>query len=320
MSLNWASLTGIAVARKNQFWDIATNNDQYLFRMLPRFPKSEAGKCSWFNQTAASQAKGFREGQNFKNPDQMTPTKFELPLGYFHQVARITGHHKDRLEAMGDTQIGNELAKVFQDHTDSLIRAIEAALYLGDDTDSEFVGFGSAIDDSNIYAGVDRSTNTIARSFVSTNSGTPRSLTTTLINAAHKGIRHTNRGNYDTIICSPTQGDNLRGLTADVHKLGGQVFVQPGQPMELSIGIGTVTSSGLKIKGADVFEIPGYPTDRIDFMLLKPGRHIGLEVHRDFTISDVRRDNDDMVWDLTYACQLVVRNPRMATGRIEDLS
>mgnify|MGYP000361379951 CR=1 FL=1 len=320
-NINWDYLTSLAVPRTNQYFSVATNNDNYLHRLLPRLPVSEAGKSVFWLQTGSSTAKGFREGNAFKNPDHMTPTKGELRIGYFHQVMRITGEAQDRMMMMGGDQIGGQFHRNMQDSFDSLIRVAEAALYLGDDTDSYLVGLGSAIEDGNNYAGIDRSAVANARSYVNDNSGTPRSLSTTLLNATHKGIVHTNRGFYDTIITSPTQGDNLRGLTADVHKLGGQVFVQPGEPMQLSIGIGTVLSSGLRIKGAPVIEIPGYPTDRIDYLALTRGR-IGIEVHRPVRIEGpfTSEQSDDIHWKITYGITLVNRNPRMDSGRLGDLS
>lgn len=317
--INWALLTSVAVAQRNQFFDIAINNDSHLFRLLPRLPPSEAGKCSWHLQTSGSTARGFREGDSFKNPDAMGTNQLTLPIGYFHNVMRITGHARDRMMAMGETQIANYMAEQFQDASNSLIRTIEAALPLGDDTDSEFVGLGSAIEDGNIYAGLDRASATMHRSYVNDNGGTPRALTTTLINATRKGITQTNRGTVSLALSSPTQCDNLRALTADVHKLGGQVQVQPGQPMELSIGIGTMLSSGLRIYGVPVFEIPAYPTDRIDFLDLTQ-RKIGIEEHRPFTIEEMPPVGDDKLWKLTYGCQLVVKNARKLTGRLGDLS
>lgn len=318
--INYALLTDTLIEETNQTFVDACNNDQFLYNMIKKVGPSGNGKSTWQFINARPTAKGFREGDTFKNPDRFTQEKPELPPGYFHQVLSVTGHARDALKNASALQISDWLMQQYAIAAESMINEIEEAIYGGDDTDSEFVGLGSAIDDGNTYATINRASETKFRAYVNDNSGTPRALTVALLNTTHNAITQTNRAKYNTILASPTQVAAWRALAADVSKLGGQVQVT-GNIYNQVTGTGTQEfgASGLWFYGVQVTQVPGYPTDRIDFLDLTP-MNCKIEMHRDFEVSAPERVNDDTVWDITTGQTLVLVNPRRGSGRLADLS
>lgn len=319
--IDLAALTDVFVKQINQVVVDACNNDNYLYNMLRKDkPQGSGGKSQWQVVTARPTAQGFVENGAFKAPDRFTNDTAELRPGYIHQVLELTGETADALKNSSFLQISDYMSRQFMAAMESLIAEIEAAIYGGAHSTSNFVGLASAIEDGNTYATIDRSTETMFRSYVNDNGGTPRALTKTLMLATYNGLRNTNRGRFTHILASPTQCDAWRALAADTTKLGGQVQVT-GNVYNMVAGTGTQEfgNSGVWFQGIQWTEIPGYPTDRIDFIDLSPS-NINLEVHREFQISDPERQSDNTVWDITVGMTMPLRNPRRTSARLGDLS
>lgn len=319
--VNWTEIGTKVIAAANQYQADAINNDSYLLNLIPKTGPSDAARSVWRIRTAGAVAKGFREGDPMKGPARFEDVPAELPMGSFMQVVEFTGHGMKRLENAGEMQIANYADELFQDAANSIFRKVEALIPGGTDTESGFVGLGDAIDDGNIYAGINRASVANARSYVNDNGGSGRSLSTTLLEALHGGLVYTNRGRYNVVLCSPTQGNAMRNLAADTKKPTTQVQLAAGEPAAISIGIGTVMSSGLFLKGAPVIEIPDYPTDRIDPLHIHPDL-IRLEEHQALTIEGpfTTVNSDTVAFKMIYRCTLCLRNPRKAAARLADLS
>jgi hypothetical protein len=319
--INWTEVGTKVRAAANQYQDIAYNNDSYLLNLIPKTPPSDAGRSVWRVRHTGAEARGFREGDAMKAPSRFEDAGAELPMGSFNQVVEFTGHAMKRLENAGEMQIANYVNELFQDAANSIFRRVEALIPGGTDAESNFVGLGDAIDDGNIYAGLNRASISNFRSHVNDNGGTPRAVTTALIEAVHGGLVYTNRGRYNAVLLSPTQGNALRNLVADTKKPTVQVNLSAGQPIEMSLGIGTVMTSGLFIRGVPVLEIPAYPTDRIDYLHVHPD-YVRLEEHQQLSIEGPFTDlgSDRVGFKMIYRATLCLRSPRMAAARLADLS
>lgn len=319
-SIQFTSLTSVLLDAQNQVFVDACNNDQYLYNMLLKEGPSSPSGSVWQFINARPTAAAFVEGGVFKSPDKFTQAKAELPPGYIHQVLSMTGKTQDALRNSSALQVANWLMKQYKVGAESMINLIEEGIYGGTMSGGEFVGLATAIDDGNTYAGVDRSTESKFRAFTDDNGGTPRALTMALLHTVYTGLTQTNRGKFTHIFASPTQCNAWRALAADVQRLGGQVQVT-GNVYEQVNGVGTQIfgNSGIWFHGIQVTEIPGYPTDRIDFIDLSPA-NISLEVFRPFTVAPAERINDDMVWDMTMALSMPLREPRKGAARLGALS
>lgn len=320
-NINWVEVGTKVRAAANQYQADAINNDSYLLKLIPKAPASDAGRSVWRVRTAGAEAKGFREGDALKAPARFEDVAAELPMGSFQQIVEFTGHGLKRYENAGEMQIANYMDEVFRDAANSIFRKIEALIPGGYDSESDFYGLASAIEDGNIYANINRASVANFRAYVNDNSGTPRALTTPLLEALHGGHVHTNRGMYNAVLLSPTQGNAMRNLSADTKKPTVQICLSAGEPISMSLGIGTVMSSGLFLKGAPVIEIPAYPTDVIHPVHLHPDM-IRLEEHQMLTITGPfeNAEADKVTFKMIYRATLCSRNPRKATSALQDLS
>lgn len=317
-SLNYDEVVAIQQNRANQVLRDAVIRNTRLFQMIAQTGPSNGGKTTAWLSVAGSTAEAYDEGDAWSAPTKAEEVKIELEPAMFHDSLRITGKMRDAWQNQTALQIANWMQNRIDDKWRAIAALVESKIHGGVDTKG-FVGLAAAIEDGNTYGGVDRTTVTAARSYVNDNGGTPRALTTTLLNALRKGLTDTNQGNATHALASYSQVENLRGLTQDSHKLGGQVFVRPGEPMELSIGIGTTMTSGLLLFGLPVIVVPGYPTDRIDLVDMGVDS-LALEVHRNPTISPVEVQGDDHIIHMTLSAQLILKNPRKTSARLGDLS
>lgn len=295
-----------------------------LFRWLPMANgPSQAGASVYWLQDEKLTATGFTEGDTFTDTGTESKVEVRLQPGYFRTRFRYSGKLFDALKNGGDLRTGNYIDNQMAQGAQSLAEEIDDAIKGGSHASSDFEGLVTAIDNDNVYGGVDRSVVAEHASAILDNSGTPRALTYTLMVTLSRLIMDTRRGRYNIILASPEKADLIAAFaetadaTFDVSR-GGQNANRP------IVGFGGLVEPEFMdircyFKGRPVVAIPGYATDRVDFLYWS-AENIELEPHRRLQIAPIERESDEYFHDVTIGLQLVVRNCYKETGAIIDLS
>jgi hypothetical protein len=166
----------------------------------------------------------------------------------------------------------------------------------------DITGLFAAISDTGTYAGLDRGTYTWWKSYVSANGGTERALTEELMRTVKSGVE-ARGGRVRAIYTSSKQwyayGDILRVERRQMN------------PTTLTGGY-----QALDFEGVPLIKVPGYDTNRMDFVDEDLLEYVVL---KDFEAKPMAKTKDsDVIW-VTHYSQLVCRNPyRM--GSLQDLA
>jgi hypothetical protein len=166
----------------------------------------------------------------------------------------------------------------------------------------DITGLFAAIADTGTYAGLDRGTYTWWKSYVNANGGTPRNLTEELMRDVKTTVE-ARGGRVNAIYTGSKQwyayGDILRTERRQVN------------PTTLTGGY-----QALDFEGVPLIKVPGYDTNRMDFVDEDLLEYVVL---KDFEAKPMAKTKDsDVIW-VTHYSQLVCRNPyRM--GSLQDLA
>ena len=166
----------------------------------------------------------------------------------------------------------------------------------------DITGLYAAIADTGTYAELDRGTYTWWKSYVSANGGTERALTEELMRDVKTAVE-ARGGRVRAIYTSSKQwyayGDILRTERRQMN------------PTTLTGGY-----QALDFEGVPLIKVPGYDTNRMDFVDEELLEYVVL---KDFEAKPMAKTKDsDVIW-VTHYSQLVCRNPyRM--GSLQDLA
>jgi len=216
--------------------------------------------------------------------------------------------------AMGTNLVANEVVSQLKSMRMTIAADVHTDTCTGTATNG-IIGLASAIDDTNTYMGLNRSTYSAYACYVNDNSGTPRAISTTLLNATHDYLTQTLGGRATAILCGVAQWNAIAGLTGvtnDAPRTG------PGMGL-------FVDYTDIFYRGMPVIKVPGYTTGRVDFI---DEDALWYEVLKDFGppvqwegTNAVERDGDQYKFLVTGYLQLVLgESPRMQAASLQDLS
>lgn len=319
-TMNLADVTDVIVRTAPNYFADATKYEGFLYNRIAKTPASDPVGPRYFLKDSASEADGFAEGDTFQQPTKFTQQEFRLPPAYFVTTMEMTGHQRDALAKGNPQRIANFFDQQVMDHAQQLIRRVENALKGGiDPSGNGFVGIVEAIDDSNVYGGIDRALIEAHRSAIVDALGNP--ITAAGLEQLDELLRTEHEGEYTELWGSPSIVRDYMGLPADAFRADPRLVVNNGQTVQQQVtGIGdaNVRTPSTYYRGRPVFEIPGYPQGRLDAIVNTPD-NIRLEVFRPLTVSEPERRNDNMCWDMTLALQLVIRNCYKGSGALVNL-
>jgi len=319
-TMNLDSVRDVLVRFAPNYFADATNKDAYLYNRITHADPSDAVGPRWFVKDSGVTARGFAEGATFGNPQKFTQKEARLDPGYFETTLELTGRTRDALAKQGDQRIENWFLEQLREHINALVARVEAAIKGGIDAEgSGFVGLLEAIADSNTYAGIDRS---VVGRFAAPVINVAGPITMDAMETLDAALRINNRGMYNEIWMGSDVLRDYLDLASEARRPEPRLVVNNGaRTYEQVTGIGdaNVLTPATKYRGVDIYEIPGYAAQRVDFVQ-NTVENLRLEIYRDIEIGERKRVNDDDTWAITYAAQLVNRNPYKKSGALTGVT
>ena len=325
MAVNLSQITTILRKHAPQMWVDAVARNPYLYNMLAKVPASGARGAEWTITYAGAEASGFQEDDPLPAATQDDTIPAAQNAGYFRSILKVTGHAEDALRNGDTVTVANYLTTQMQSQIVGLTKTVEDAILGGTDTASGFVGLSDWFNNTGSIAGIDRAVYPAASAFMSSNSGTPRALSMTLMNAVANGMVQTRQGGFNVVLGPINQVENLIALGTGGHKPIHNFNVTPSDvsPIALPIGFGSSSNALVpmaRFRGAPVIAVPGMATDRMWFVDWKTPENIALEVVRNISVKELAPTNDNTYWQISVGLALRVANPFKTLGAIVDLS
>ena len=233
------------------------NNKAKLFGMLRLRPGQ--GKIGVKYHYAKNISGGsFGEGDDLSTSGKQSRKELTFPYKEVYKTIEVSGLSEALSKANGVKDIKNILKQEIVDASEDLIKEIETQL-LGDGTGNSFKdiqGILYHIAESGNYAdqGLDRSTYTWLKSYINDNGGTLRSLTKALVRDVHNTLVDDRGISYTHILTSSTIADAYEDLMGDKVRY-------------MDVKEGDAFVKRLLIKDRPVITIPGYPANRMDFVV-----------------------------------------------------
>lgn len=226
----------------------------------------------------------------------------------------------------GDQLIGGFLEKRIErqlrNHIQSINTHLNSGAGLGAAGSAGIISIATWFDDSQTVMGVNRAVTTGYQCFTSENSGTPRAVSTALLDAVWLGYVETRGGNPMSaeLWTSQTQFDKLAALTsgAGVPSYHMNASQADANGNGLSLQLGYVPG---RYKGRPIVVVPGYPTGRIDIV---DRTKIRIEHFRNLDgspmVSELEVKDDQIAWEVVSSMQSVLENPWNGAASLQDLS
>lgn len=199
-----------------------------------------------------------------------------------------------------------EGADALATEVDSLLKQMARTIHLqicalSQASTTDIDSLGDAVADiTNVYAGLDRTTNAFWRPYVNSNGGTNRALTETLLRDMHNTLTKIRGAVIGEVWCGTTAWDALEDL------LRGKVTVNNNDPKALEVGAQIIWWRGIPFyRIADLDENAMYWLDFISGKGIKLYRQ-----HEDeFLVTPENTDSYDVRMSVACHTNFVVHNP-----------
>lgn len=188
------------------------NRATVLSKLLP-FKDGESKNLAWDAEfgTVPSDA-SLAEGANVSTFNDDTIVPAVLNWGTYSEAFQVTGK---ALAAAAATRNPDELANLFAEKLERAVQRLTAAInkdwYAGPGTGDRIMGLSATaggLMSTGVYAGIDRSVQTLWAGNVLANGGTPRANSFTLMRDARRQIYVASGEMPDLIVCDAQQHEN----------------------------------------------------------------------------------------------------------------
>lgn len=296
-----------------QFAD-ATDRTSGLLDLFQRTPISDPRGPRWWVKTAGTTASRIADGGTYPSATRTTQSQASLTWGEYIVTIELTKRAQDELNA-GRLTVMAELMAQYEDGVREIVDQINTDL-LGGTNANGITGIQQMVLDDNTYAGIDRTSVTNFAAYSNDNTGTPRSLTLALMDDVHDNLVDANLGSYNAILTSQTIMDVYTGLSSGNGA--------PASPAQYTTPLDNAQTfiagySRAFYKGRPVIALPGYATDRMDFVDLAASDGFGIEELRPITVDELPPANGTARWAITCVLQAKLVNPKKRAAVLDDL-
>jgi len=302
-----------AITRSVKLWDLIANAGGGLVGA-----SSKSGPFALVKVGSNGSATSFEPGGSMTAADAAEIVEAKLNWGNYGGMFTLSELGLAQLESGGEQELANAIQANLEELARQLQSAVNTGLISGSDTSKDIIGICTAIDDTNNYAGIDRSSKTEWGCYVAANSGSARGLTVAIMDTAYDYFVNTvgaEAGNW-VILTGTAQESTMRGFSTGAAS--SYSVYQPGEGV-----VKALSTSKVAFRDIPVVAIPGYTTGRIDFVNLDACSIECLNgAEAPFRFSGPHSDAGS---DLTYfkgffQGQLVIKNIRHNCFSIQDLS
>lgn len=290
-----------------------------LWRLIEKKNPSNPNGPTWDAKVGANtSAEATVPGASLAAADYAEIVKAQLNWANYIPSVTINQQQMKQLELAAAGGLANYdlLLAQIEELGQSVASAVNTGLIAGSDTTKDIIGLATAIDDAGTYAGISRASYSEWACYVAHNSGSPRTLTVSIMDIAYDYFRNTvgkNPGRW-VLIAGASQVSTMRGFStgaASVYAISGPEGVSK-----------VLSTTDVKFRDVPVLEVPGYTTGRVDFVNLDA---LSIEclhgAENPFLVKMVEEAASDLTYIKCYFNgQLVLRNPRHNAFSIQDLS
>ncbi len=304
------------------------NRSSAMLRLLRAVP-AMGKNCAWGAKGSGQVAERYAEGADASNFGSNTRDQAILTWGLLRSNFHNTGTAR-RASALSQTPEGvaNLIADNIDDATMELTSLINQDLYGGPGTTDTIAGLTVATaDDTNIYAGLDRSSKSFWRPYV-IDPGSSTPLSFAQVRTDQSAIFTTSGFPPDIALCSPDVMDTLAALFDQNRNYMVDTVTTARGKISLDAGY-----EGIRFNGTTFFRDKDAPANQIHYLnsnwvhieYLPPPPDVmamlgemGMEVGADdgygpiplgFLIDKLAKNGDSDKYMLTFNGQLVVRRP-----------
>lgn len=320
-----SSLYGVMADIAPQAIDQALTERSYFWRTLP---KRASDRPMWQVKTSGndSATSGFTVGGSLPDAGAAAFIDAKLNWGNYVGATKFSDRElKEAATAASRMKIGDLLSTHVNDLATQLVEKVATDLISGS-TDSSTAGTiigltGGAIEDDNSYAGINRSSVTAHAPYVNDNTGTPRAVSTTLIDDVLDTVKYTREGSLTIGFCDIDQWNSIAALSG-VTETKNDTSVNG---VDKFLGVTSIT-----YKGIPIVAVPGYTAGRLDFVderfleiryLPQTGSpNTAATIEQAFDLKMPEVSGDSFVWKCFAYMQLVLREGRLRAASLQDLS
>lgn len=306
------ALANILIQYVGQSIPSLTAQNDSLFSLLysrKQAPSDDRG-CRWKPSTDVTEASTFAQGGSYGEPGRVTYLDALNPWARY--VDSVVLSEETFIALMkGAKHAGDELANQVVGAIKRIMRKADAHLRTNDRSTGDVNGFSGIpeiVSASNVFAGINRSTETAWQAYINSSGG---ALTEALMDDVHDKITHDRIETYDTVIASPTfvrDALALNGVTkADPPRVeaGGNLPGYLG-----AFGMNRLAPAAF-FNQRPVIGWSGWVDGRMDFLRMGD---LVMEVHKDFAPGAPVKipGADQYAIEITFIAQVKYDNPRTA--------
>jgi hypothetical protein len=303
-------------------WVDTTTKRRSLYNFFPKKTAEDGQGPAWLVRVDGHANAGtFSAGGQFGSPDATTEVLASLAWGNYHAAIRVRRTFLDEYRQSPqriERYVNEQLDAAFADMLDT----IDADLMTGTGTsgagDPNIVGLQAMIDDgvsTATYANVSRSTySSWACQQNDNGGGGDRSLTEAILLAGSNALRITNEGDWTVGIFEKATLDTYAADSA-LPAIQGNISGTMGERIVASGGY-----TGYYFEGKPLLAIPNLTTSRGYMLDMSMESNFCIEEVRGVQIDPPQLVNDDLIYNITYRCQLVGKNPPKTAVKFEEIT
>lgn len=269
---------------------------------------------------------GFTIGGALPDAGAADTRDLEWEWGNYYAATKLADRQlKEAAAGSSRMKIGNLLEFQVNDLVTQLVEKIATDCISGateSATAGTIVGLtGGAIEDDNTYAGVDRSVVSAHAPYVNDNGGTPRAISTTLIDTVLDTVEMVREGRVTVGFCDYNQWNAIAALSGVTETKNDT----SGNGVSKFLGV-----TSIMYRGIPIVKVPGYTSGRLDFVDESMLELVYLPVSGvpdsqatildSIDLKEPERDGDSLVWKAFTYWQLVLTNGRKHAASLQDLS
>ena len=237
-----------------------------MFQRMNEGPPTDSRGARWKIKTGSNDSiTGFAEGASFPDPGRTEREEAFEERGRYVGTLKLTGDTMDAEKFTSNWLIVNHLQEELKEIIDGIIDLADSDLRSGTNA-NRLTGITTAVNNTGTYATINRGTVTQFASFINPVGGV---LTMAALNTNHLNHVDTRGGNYDVIYSAQNQLDRYvalntgAGAVTQIH----MVMDQNGENV-FRAGFGGMDpmKPAAYYRNRPWFVIPGYGTQRIDFL------------------------------------------------------
>lgn len=275
------------------------------------------------NDSATS---GFTIGGSLPDAGAADTRDLELEWGNYFGATKLADRQlKEAAVGSSRMKIGNLLQFQIEDLVTQMVEKVATDCISGatsSATAGTIIGLtGGLIEDDNTYAGVDRSVVAEHAPYVNDNGGTPRAVSTTLIDTVLDTVEMVREGRVTVGFCDYAQWNAIAALSG-VTETKNDVS---GNGVSKFLGV-----TSIMYRGIPIVKVPGYTSGRLDFVDESMLELVYLPVTGvpnsqatildAFDLKEPEVDGDSLTWKMFAYFQLILRNGRKHAASLQDLS